>query len=1290
MKKRAVQRSLLVAAGVVLLAVVVFHAMSWNFLKPRITAGVEQATGREFFIAGDVELSLLPRPRITLHEVALANPSWAGPEHLIEIARLRVAPDLLALLSGQVALARVDIDRPVLQLIEGDNGRANWVLQGSGEDGQSDSDPMPIHRLNVSDADVRYRPAGPGEPLQLQLPLLRLRDNGETAALEAMVEIRDREIAIEAQTDSLFTWGDGAQNFVGDLEIKSDQSLINVGFTLNEATFPAEWELQVDADIANTDRWLDLVPGLPATSIGPVALEAQVARQQSIWEINELLLAAMDSKLEADLEIETAGERPDLSGSIRSSMLNIASLSDAWGSNSDSETDRDRLPLPGVLPSLSGGIDVSLHQIIGLGEPIPSFEARLRFGRHRLSLQNAEIELAAHRLAGSAAITSSPEAVSASLSIASEEVEEDATDLSSPSLEADLELQLNPVRRDSWQVSTIAEAIDLSNARLEYVNPGAGTELSAKVELVADGPQPVVDLNGTYKGQPLDARIEGAPLVGDWSDSGYDIAAQASSHSLVLSVETTLDSIFNIEQLQSQFSFSGDGVNALAPWLDRELIETPSFELVGQVERDAALWRVEDLSLDIGQSSLRGDVRATMNGQPQIVVALDADPLNLEWLKPESLLAQESDPSSETDDSARRENTTSPDLQWLSSFDADVEFAATRIELSATPVMRDFNFKAELIGGSLLVEQLRAEIAGGNMSVSGELEAQHVPASARINTEFEEIALGRLADTYSPLEERLGRMSGSIQAVVTQTLDEEFRADILAPMLGRLKIAPSQLRFQDAAADTDVRLTFRTDDLAAGDQHFFLEGSGRYDDAPFSLDFRSDALLGIRLPDRTYSFEMDANVVSTQIKLEGSLLQPLALGGLDLELDLDGSNPQRLSRLLGVPLPDLPAYDVSGQVGLTDNRWSISDLEGTVGASDLSGRLVFDTNESPPLLSGELFSERLHLEDLAAMAGADSDENGGQSSQADEGAEEAAERRILPQGVLLGEAWRRVEADVRYRGASVRAADIPLNDLVIDFELVDGLARLKPVGFGVADGEVDFSLELDVTKEPPQGDMTIEVRGVDLREALKDWDLADESVGIVGGQGKLWVAGESIGALLGSADGGMMMLMTEGQLGSILVELAGLDAGEALLSWLGEREAIPIDCVYVDLKARSGRVELDTFVVDTSDTVFTAGGHVDLQDERLDVSLVAHPQDTSVLVGRTPFHLGGTFSDIETGIHGGELALRLGASAGLATLAGPLAAALPLLETGGDESLGYCQGLTSRTKQAIEDDEDPL
>jgi len=113
-------------------------------------------------------------------------------------------------------------------------------------------------------------------------------------------------------------------------------------------------------------------------------------------------------------------------------------------------------------------------------------------------------------------------------------------------------------------------------------------------------------------------------------------------------------------------------------------------------------------------------------------------------------------------------------------------------------------------------------------------------------------------------------------------------------------------------------------------------------------------------------------------------------------------------------------------------------------------------------------------------------------------------------------------------------------------------------------------------------------------------------------------------------------------------------------------------------------------VVDTSDTVFTAGGHVDLQDERLDVSLVAHPQDTSVLVGRTPFHLGGTFSDIETGIHGGELALRLGASAGLATLAGPLAAALPLLETGGDESLGYCQGLTSRTKQAIEDDEDPL
>ncbi len=105
--------------------------------------------------------------------------------------------------------------------------------------------------------------------------------------------------------------------------------------------------------------------------------------------------------------------------------------------------------------------------------------------------------------------------------------------------------------------------------------------------------------------------------------------------------------------------------------------------------------------------------------------------------------------------------------------------------------------------------------------------------------------------------------------------------------------------------------------------------------------------------------------------------------------------------------------------------------------------------------------------------------------------------------------------------------------------------------------------------------------------------------------------------------------------------------------------------------------------MDTGDTTFTAGGQVDLNNERLDISLIAHPKDPSVFVGRSPLHLGGTFNDIDTSVHREELVMRAGASAALGALAGPLTALLPLLEVGAGPDIEYCQGLISRAREAL-------
>src|SRR5690606_27495830 len=157
------------------------------------------------------------------------------------------------------------------------------------------------------------------------------------------------------------------------------------------------------------------------------------------------------------------------------------------------------------------------------------------------------------------------------------------------------------------------------------------------------------------------------------------------------------------------------------------------------------------------------------------------------------------------------------------------------------------------------------------------------------------------------------------------------------------------------------------------------------------------------------------------------------------------------------------------------------------------------------------------------------------------------EEDALPDEPVVTNAWERIAAKVRYRADSVDVANVPLSNLAIDFSLEEGAFRFAPVGFGAGQGSVDFTLARDVTGPAPQGVLGLEVRNVDLRDAFSEWDAAGDSLGVIAGLGKFWVEGASVADLLASADGGAVLLMSEGKLDPLIVELAELDFGGATL-----------------------------------------------------------------------------------------------------------------------------------------------
>ena len=180
-----------------------------------------------------------------------------------------------------------------------------------------------------------------------------------------------------------------------------------------------------------------------------------------------------------------------------------------------------------------------------------------------------------------------------------------------------------------------------------------------------------------------------------------------------------------------------------------------------------------------------------------------------------------------------------------------------------------------------------------------------------------------------------------------------------------------------------------------------------------------------------------------------------------------------------------------------------------------------------------------------------------------------------------------------------------------------GDIRVDPLEFCVGGGEIRSVVQFDTNATPFSSAVDGEIRRVRLDEVLAPFEIADESLGVVGGRLKMWVRGDSVAEMIASADGGVFVAMTGVKLDILLTELGGFDIGESLGALVGDADTVPIDCAYVDLLAKNGIFRVKTALLDTPDTLFLADGFVDFNQESMDLVIEPQPKDFSIFTLRS-------------------------------------------------------------------------
>ncbi|MGV2833634.1 AsmA family protein [Pseudomonas shirazensis] len=467
----------------------------------------------------------------------------------------------------------------------------------------------------------------------------------------------------------------------------------------------------------------------------------------------------------------------------------------------------------------------------------------------------------------------------------------------------------------------------------------------------------------------------------------------------------------------------------------------------------------------------------------------------------------------------------------------------------------------------------------------------------------------------------------------------------------------------------------------AQDYAFGLKASGRYKDQPVSGTGKIGGLLALQDASQPFPLQADVRIADTHVVVAGTLTDPRNLGALDLRLKLSGASLGNLFPLTGVTLPDTPAYSTDGHLlanlhAAEGARFSYEGFNGKIGDSDIHGDLAFVASKPRPKLSGKLVSNQLLFKDLAPLIGADS--NAEQKARG--GASKQPGDKVLPVEEFRTERWRAMDADVSFSGKRiVHSSKLPFNDLAVHLILDDGLLRLQPLRFGVAGGNLAANIRLDGRNVPMQGRARLTARGFKLKELFPGFAPMQTSFGQLNGDADISGRGNSVAALLGTANGDMRMLINDGAISRELMELAGLNVGNYVVGKLfGDKDA-QINCAAADVGIKDGLASTRVFVFDTENAIIYVDGTVNFASEQLDLKITPESKGLRLFSLRSPLYVRGKFVKPSAGVQALPLALRGAGMVALGVAIGPAAGLLALIAPGDGEQ-NQCTPLLEQMK----------
>ncbi|MFD1625728.1 AsmA family protein [Azospirillum griseum] len=389
--------------------------IDWNAYKGMIAERVAAATGRAVDLRGDVGLTLLPAPALTVRDARLANPPGSAEPDMARLKKLDVRVALGPLLSGRIQVESVSLIEPTFVVEVLKDGRLNWDLSGSAAPSPSDRSAadglvgaISFDQVTIDHGTIQYRDSRTGRSETLDSVNARVVAGSLTGPFQVQGDFRFRGVPLHGElTAGRFT--DGAA-----VPVRAALSMPGTDATLRFAGIVSGGSgnvggggaLRAQGDLRAEGGDLGKVIGGAAAAVRgqPFNLRASVEAGTSLATFSNLEAQVGDTRatgmatlrpgdptrteltlvvnrLDLDAWLSRAGALPPLSA------LTAPSLTVPAGGARGSASTTVPAPEPWALPvGLEGKLDLSVDGLTYNG-------AVVRQGRLEASLTNGRLNL---------------------------------------------------------------------------------------------------------------------------------------------------------------------------------------------------------------------------------------------------------------------------------------------------------------------------------------------------------------------------------------------------------------------------------------------------------------------------------------------------------------------------------------------------------------------------------------------------------------------------------------------------------------------------------------------------------------------------------------------------------------------------------------------------------------------------------------------------------------------------------------------------------------------------------